>query len=75
MKPPPGLLIFLEKSPLIEHPLCKSCGVAMWLIDMRESTKEYIYECKACNGRMEVDGNRSVNDPKLLPGIPTDGLI
>ena len=36
--------------------VCKSCGVAMWLIEMRGSTKTYIYECKTCNGRMEVDG-------------------
>jgi hypothetical protein len=56
MKPPPGLLNVLGEESLVEHPLCKSCGVAMWLIEMRGSTKTYIYECKTCNGRMEVDG-------------------
>jgi hypothetical protein len=45
-----------REESLVKHPICKSCGVAMWLIEMRRSTKQYIYECKACNGRMEVDG-------------------
>ena len=46
---------FLGGESKVEHPICKSCGVAMWLIEMRRSTKQYIYECKACNGRMQVD--------------------
>jgi hypothetical protein len=54
---------------------CKSCGVAMWLIEMQESTKKYIYEYKACNDGPKWTQDRSDNDPKLLPGISTDGLI
>jgi hypothetical protein len=46
---------FLGEESLVEHPICKSCGVAMWLIEMRGSSQQYIYECKACNGRMQVD--------------------
>jgi len=50
---------FLGDEPIVKHPICTSCGVAMWLVEVRGFStdhKQYIYECKACNGRTEVDG-------------------
>jgi len=62
---------FLRDEPIVKHPICKSCGVAMWMVEMREFStnhKQYIYECKACNGRTEVDGKlgRPVTQSGLL---------
>ena len=41
---------FLDKdSP--KHPLCSTCGVSMWLVEMNSNDAgvEYHYECKACS--------------------------
>jgi transposase-like protein len=34
-----------------EHPICPSCGVPMWLVEMSSSPAgvERLYQCKACD--------------------------
>jgi hypothetical protein len=43
---------FLGQEPILYHPVCESCGVAMWLVGIKElshSSKRYSFECKACD--------------------------
>ena len=43
---------FLGEEPIVKHPICESCGVAMWLVglkDLSTNRKCYIFQCKACD--------------------------
>jgi len=43
---------FLGQEPIVKHPICKSCGVAMWLVGMKDlsiNSQRYTFECKACD--------------------------
>ena len=50
---------FLGTEPIVKHPVCESCGVATWIIEVRElatENKNYIYQCKICGTQTEVAG-------------------
>ncbi len=51
---------FLGMPPVIKHPVCAECGVAMWLVEIknlpgRQARLEYCYECKVCESKASVE--------------------
>jgi hypothetical protein len=47
---------------LPEHPVCRSCGLAMWLIEIQSSgaTVNYVYECKVCETKTVLADSKGV---------------
>ena len=47
---------------LPEHPVCRGCGLAMWLIEIQSSgaTVNYVYECKVCETKTVLADSKGV---------------